>query len=155
VARYQTFATQAANYDDHLQSLHSYKLACSLGPHEFLKTSELTASAPAPASLAMFAAIRPARVDLCALLNIWATRLKNPHIVVAPRPNYSRDWRASRVAHLGMQVMCQSCVDINKRVERHRELLRSTTDPAEIERIKRLIARLYADRVRLHQNPEN
>jgi hypothetical protein len=50
--------------------------------------------------------------------------------------------------------MCQSCVDINKRVERHRELLRSTTDPAEIERIKRLISQLYADRVRFHQNPD-
>jgi hypothetical protein len=50
--------------------------------------------------------------------------------------------------------MCQSCVEIDKRVERHLELLRSTTDPAEIERIKRLIAQLYADRVRLHQNPE-
>jgi hypothetical protein len=50
--------------------------------------------------------------------------------------------------------MCQSCVGIDKRVERHRELLRSTTDPAEIERINRLIANLYADRLRLHQNPE-
>jgi len=52
------------------------------------------------------------------------------------------------------QGMCQSCVEIDKRVERLRELLRSTTDPAEIERIKRLIAELHADRVRLHQNPE-
>jgi hypothetical protein len=52
------------------------------------------------------------------------------------------------------QGMCQSCVEIDKRVERLRELLRSTTDPAEIERIKRLIAELYADRVRLHQSPE-
>jgi hypothetical protein len=50
--------------------------------------------------------------------------------------------------------MCQSCLEIDKRVERHRELLRSTTDPAEIERINRLIAGLYNDRVRLHQNPE-
>ena len=50
--------------------------------------------------------------------------------------------------------MCQSCVEIDERVERHRELLRSTTDPAEIERINRLIAKLYVDRVRLHQNPE-
>jgi len=50
--------------------------------------------------------------------------------------------------------MCQSCVDIDKRVERYRQLLRSTTDPAEMERIKRLIAELYAERVRLHQNPE-
>jgi hypothetical protein len=54
----------------------------------------------------------------------------------------------------GRQGMCQSCVDIDKRVERYRELLRSTTDSAEIERIKRLIAELLADRVRLHQNPE-
>jgi hypothetical protein len=50
--------------------------------------------------------------------------------------------------------MCQSCVEIDKRVERHRESLHSTTDPAEIERINRLIAQLYADRVRLHQSPE-
>ena len=48
--------------------------------------------------------------------------------------------------------MCQSCVEIDKRVERHLDELRSTTDPAEIERIKRLISALYADRVRLHQN---
>jgi len=50
--------------------------------------------------------------------------------------------------------MCQSCVEIDNRVERHLELLRSTTDPAEIERIKRLISELYADRARLHQSPE-
>jgi hypothetical protein len=50
--------------------------------------------------------------------------------------------------------MCQSCVEIDKRVERYIELLRSTTDPSEIERIKRLISELYADRARLHQNPE-
>jgi hypothetical protein len=53
-----------------------------------------------------------------------------------------------------IRAMCQSCVDIDKRVERYRQLLRSTTDPAEMERIKRLIAELYAERVRLHQNPE-
>ena len=41
--------------------------------------------------------------------------------------------------------MCQSGIEIDKRVERHRELLRSTTDPAEIERIKRRIAELYLD----------
>lgn len=50
--------------------------------------------------------------------------------------------------------MCQSCLEIDKRVERHRELLRSTTEPAEIERIKRLISALYAERARLHQSPE-
>jgi hypothetical protein len=42
----------------------------------------------------------------------------------------------------------------NERVDLHRELLRSTTDPAEIERINRLIAELHPDRVRLHKNPE-
>jgi hypothetical protein len=50
--------------------------------------------------------------------------------------------------------MCHSCAEIDERVERHRELLRSTTDPAEIERINRLIAKLYVDRVRLHEKPE-
>jgi hypothetical protein len=54
----------------------------------------------------------------------------------------------------GRQSMCKSCVEIDKRVERQLELLRSTTDPAEIERIKRLISELYADRVRFHQSPE-
>jgi hypothetical protein len=50
--------------------------------------------------------------------------------------------------------MCQSCIEIDKRIERYRELSRSTTDPAEIDRINRLIAKLYVDRVRLHQNSE-
>jgi hypothetical protein len=43
--------------------------------------------------------------------------------------------------------MCQSCVEIDKRVERHCELSRSTTDTAEIERVNRLISKLRADRV--------
>jgi hypothetical protein len=50
--------------------------------------------------------------------------------------------------------MCQSCLEIDKRVEQHLKLLRLTTDPAEIERTERLISELYADRVRLHQNQE-
>jgi hypothetical protein len=50
--------------------------------------------------------------------------------------------------------MCQSCVEIDELVELHRELLRSTIDPAEIERINQLIANLFGDRLRLHQNPE-
>jgi hypothetical protein len=32
--------------------------------------------------------------------------------------------------------------------------LRSTANPLETERINRLIAELYRDRVRLHKNPE-
>jgi hypothetical protein len=33
--------------------------------------------------------------------------------------------------------MCQSCVDIDKRIDKFRALLGRTTDPAEIERINR------------------
>jgi hypothetical protein len=50
--------------------------------------------------------------------------------------------------------MCQSCVEIDKQVEAYRELLRSTRDQEEIERIGRMIAKLYGDRVLLHRNPE-
>ena len=49
--------------------------------------------------------------------------------------------------------MCQSCVEIDKQVEHYQELLRSTRDQKEIERISRMIAKLYGDRVRLHRNP--
>jgi|HubBroStandDraft_1064217.scaffolds.fasta_scaffold895988_1 hypothetical protein len=50
--------------------------------------------------------------------------------------------------------MCQSCIDIDKRIDQFRQLVRSTTDPLEIERINRLIAELYGERVRSHQNPQ-
>ena len=50
--------------------------------------------------------------------------------------------------------MCESCVDIDKRIEKLQQSLRSTANPLETERINRLIAELYRDRVRLHKNPE-
>ena len=50
--------------------------------------------------------------------------------------------------------MCQSCVDIDKRIDRLRQQINSTADITEVERITRLIAKLYADRVRLHRNLE-
>ena len=50
--------------------------------------------------------------------------------------------------------MCQSCVEIDKQIEQYRELLRSTRDQKEIERISSMIAKLYGDRVLLHRNPE-
>jgi hypothetical protein len=50
--------------------------------------------------------------------------------------------------------MCQSCIEIDEQIERHRVSLRLTTDSAEIERINRLIAKLLGDRVLRHQNPE-
>ena len=48
--------------------------------------------------------------------------------------------------------MGQSCIEIDKRIERLRQKLALTTDPAEIERINGLIFELYGERVRLHQN---
>jgi predicted nucleic acid-binding Zn-ribbon protein len=50
--------------------------------------------------------------------------------------------------------MCQSCIEIDKRIERYREALRSITDQAEIERLNRLITELYRDRVWSHRNPD-
>jgi hypothetical protein len=50
--------------------------------------------------------------------------------------------------------MCESCADIDKRIEKLRQSLRATTDLLESERINGLIAELYRDRVRLHRNPE-
>jgi hypothetical protein len=50
--------------------------------------------------------------------------------------------------------MCQSCVEIDQEIERYRELLHSTRDQKEIERINRVVAKLYRDRVLLHRNPE-
>jgi hypothetical protein len=49
--------------------------------------------------------------------------------------------------------MCQICVEIDQQIERYRQLLRSTADPAEVERLNELIRGLYADRVRKHRNP--
>jgi hypothetical protein len=55
----------------------------------------------------------------------------------------------------GRQAMCQSCVEIDKQVERHRESLRSMAlTKSEAERINQLIVKLYADRVRLHRSEE-
>ena len=53
------------------------------------------------------------------------------------------------------RIACASRgVEIDKQVEHYRELMRSTRDQKEIERISRMIAKLYGDRVRLHRNPE-
>jgi hypothetical protein len=50
--------------------------------------------------------------------------------------------------------MCQSCIDFDKRIEKQRELLRSIIDQGEIDRINRLISRLYGERLQSHQNPQ-
>jgi hypothetical protein len=48
--------------------------------------------------------------------------------------------------------MCQSCAEIDKRIDRLREQLRSTADTTESECLTRLIIELYGDRVRLHRS---
>ena len=69
------------------------------------------------------------------------------------RAKFLKIWKP-RCRVVDCDSMCQSCVEIDKQVERYRELLRSLTEQVEVERINQLIARLYADRVRLHRNPE-
>jgi hypothetical protein len=49
--------------------------------------------------------------------------------------------------------MCESCEEIDKQIEHYRELLRSIRDLKEVERINRVIAKLYVDRVMQHRNP--
>jgi hypothetical protein len=49
--------------------------------------------------------------------------------------------------------MCDICIEIDKRVEEDGPALRKTTDLPTIDRINLAISQLYADRVRLHQNP--
>jgi hypothetical protein len=51
--------------------------------------------------------------------------------------------------------MCQSCIEIDKRIDKSRATLRRTTDPDDIERTNRQIIQLYGDRVRLHLNEES
>ena len=50
--------------------------------------------------------------------------------------------------------MCESCEQIDKRIEQLRQTLPSITDPPEVERIHRQIAEMYRERVRSHKNPE-
>jgi hypothetical protein len=50
--------------------------------------------------------------------------------------------------------MCQSCIDIDTRIDEHRKQLRAVADREEIARIERLIYELYGERVRKHQSPE-
>ncbi|MGA3140354.1 MAG: hypothetical protein ABSD09_15940 [Xanthobacteraceae bacterium] len=50
--------------------------------------------------------------------------------------------------------MCESCVQIDDRIEECRRALGKITDLSVIERTNKAITELYADRVRLHKNPE-
>ena len=48
--------------------------------------------------------------------------------------------------------MCDSCVQIDERIEEYRRALGKTTDLSMVESINKAITELYADRVRLHKN---
>jgi hypothetical protein len=50
--------------------------------------------------------------------------------------------------------MCQSCVDIDKKIDDLRRQLDLTPDVKEVERITRQITELYGDRARLHRSEE-
>ena len=50
--------------------------------------------------------------------------------------------------------MCESCVKIDRRIDQYRMVSRPSDDPKEIELIEALIAHLYEERVRQHQNPQ-
>jgi hypothetical protein len=54
----------------------------------------------------------------------------------------------------GHAAMCQSCLDIDKKIDDLRRLLDLTPDVKEVERLTRQIMELYGDRVRLHRNEE-
>jgi hypothetical protein len=49
-------------------------------------------------------------------------------------------------------LMCDSCVQIDERIEEYRRALGKTTDLSMVESINKAITELYADRVRLHKN---
>jgi hypothetical protein len=54
----------------------------------------------------------------------------------------------------GYAAMCQSCLDIDKKIDDLRRQLDLTPDVKEVERLTRQIIELYGDRVRLHRNEE-
>jgi hypothetical protein len=80
------------------------------------------------------------------------------HVAIGAMGDLSRGPHPSYVLLIEVAdaaVMCQSCIEIDEKIKRQRELLRSASDPAEIERINRIISKLYADRVLFHKNPED
>ena len=50
--------------------------------------------------------------------------------------------------------MCESCIEIDRRIEQYRQLLPLAILPSEREIIDRLIERLRGERTRLHENPQ-
>jgi hypothetical protein len=46
--------------------------------------------------------------------------------------------------------MCEKCVDIDKKIKRYRDLLRSITDQRAVDEAQALIADLVAQKAALH-----
>jgi hypothetical protein len=78
------------------------------------------------------------------------------HYIFRSENDYLKSRNPVRIGRVRtLPAMCQSCVEIDKRIDKFRALLRRTTDPAEIERINRQIIYLYGERLRLHRNEES
>lgn len=90
--------------------------------------------------------------SLCHFLYVAEARVpfQTLSLRLSPAPSPVRGFGVNEIE---AAAVCQSCIEIDKQIERQRQLLHSTTDPSEVERIYRLIAQLYGDKVRLHQNP--
>jgi hypothetical protein len=48
--------------------------------------------------------------------------------------------------------MCESCLEIDKRIEQYRQLLPLSLHASEREHIIRVVGKLDRERVRLHEN---
>jgi hypothetical protein len=51
---------------------------------------------------------------------------------------------------LGRQAMCDKCIDIDKNIERYRNVQRSILDQNTLDRAKEMIAELEAQKKALH-----
>lgn len=51
-------------------------------------------------------------------------------------------------------MMCEKCVEIDKRLERYRRLLLSIADEATVDRAREMIADLESQKVALHSDQE-
>jgi hypothetical protein len=54
----------------------------------------------------------------------------------------------------GFKAMCEKCIEIDKRIERYRRILRLISDQITIEQSKELIADLQAQKASLHPEQE-
>ena len=52
------------------------------------------------------------------------------------------------------KVMCEKCVEIDKRIERYRRLLSGVGDQVTVERFEKAIAELEAEKIALHPDQE-